>query len=280
MEQVIAYPGSAATSLSPPSRDGRRRELASFLRGRREALLPEALGMPRTARRRVGGLRREEVAEAAGISAAWYTWIEQAREVNLSLTTLNGISRALRLNEDERAHLFELAGQPIPVPEAGQDDEAMVSLRAMLGGLDPNPAYALDSHWQIVAWNKSAAIIFGDLNAMPTDDRNYLRLIFTSPRLRELFVNWEEVARCSLAHFRGDSAGNVDDVRWELLVSDLRRHSRTFREWWKQHNVAWPHSWRKELRLPDGNRIYNTFDLALLRPMRLRIVSYIPAVEG
>jgi len=278
MEQVVDYPRSGTTSLGSAPRDGRRRELASFLRSRREAVAPEAVGMPRTARRRVRGLRREEVAEAAGISAAWYTWIEQARDLNLSLATLNGIARALRLNEDERAHLFELAGQPIPVPEPRQDDEAMVSLRALLGGLDPNPAYALDSQWNVIAWNKGAEIIFGNLTGVPIEDRNYLRLIFTSQRLRELFVNWEEVARCSLAHFRGDSAGNVDEVRWELLVSDLKKRSRTFREWWKQHNVAWPHSWRKELRTSDGVRVYNTFDLALLRPMRLRIISYIPAI--
>ena len=80
-----------------------------------------------------------------------------------------------------------------------------------------------------------------------------------------------------MAHFRSDSAVNVDDVRWDLLVSDLKKQSRTFRDWWKQHDVAWPHSWRKELRLPDGNRVYNTFDLALVRPMRLRVISYIPA---
>jgi transcriptional regulator with XRE-family HTH domain len=280
MEQVTEHPRSGTTSLSLASGEGRRRELASFLRRRREGVVPEAVGMPRTARRRVSGLRREEVAEAAGISAAWYTWIEQAREVNLSLSTLNGISRALRLNEDERAHLFELAGQPIPVPEARQDDEAIVSLQAMLGALDPNPAYAVDSQWQIIAWNKGAETIFGDLSAIPAGDRNYLKLIFTSPGLRELFVNWEEVARCSLAHFRSDSAGNVDDVRWDLLVSDLKKQSRTFREWWTHHDVAWPHSWRKELRLPHGNRVFNTFDLALLRPMRLRIVTYIPAAEG
>jgi transcriptional regulator with XRE-family HTH domain len=277
MEQVIDYPRISTITLSLTSRDGHRRELANFLRQRRESVAPEAVGMPRTARRRVRGLRREEVAEAAGISAAWYTWIEQARDVNLSLATLNGISRALRLNEDERAHLFELAGQPIPIPEACPDSEAMLSLHALLGGLEPNPAYALDSYWQIIAWNKGAEIIFGDLSTMSLENRNYVRLIFTSPRLRELFANWEEAARCALAHFRSDSAGNVEEVGWNVLVSDLKEQSPTFKDWWKQHNVAWPHSWRKELRLPDGTKVYNTFDLALHRPMRLRIVSYIPA---
>jgi transcriptional regulator with XRE-family HTH domain len=87
------------------------KNLASFLRSRRESLSPEATGIPRTLRRRVRGLRREEVAEAAGISTAWYTWIEQARDLNLSITTLDSIGHALHLNAEERKHLFQLAGQ-------------------------------------------------------------------------------------------------------------------------------------------------------------------------
>src|ERR1700744_1784816 len=122
MEQESRYPGTATPTLDAQSGEERRRQLAHFLKTRRGLLTPASVGLPQTRRRRVQGLRREEVAEAAGISVAWYTWIEQARDLNLSLATLNGISRALRLNEDERAHLFELAGQPIPVPEARQDD--------------------------------------------------------------------------------------------------------------------------------------------------------------
>ncbi len=120
MEQVIAYPGTTTPTLSTNSR---RHELAGFLRSRRENLSPEALGLPRTTRRRVPGLRREEVAEAAGISTAWYTWIEQARDLNLSLATLDSLGQALRLDPQERAHLFQLAGHPpIPLPTAQPND--------------------------------------------------------------------------------------------------------------------------------------------------------------
>jgi MmyB-like transcription regulator ligand binding domain len=143
--------------------------------------------------------------------------------------------------------------------------------------MEPNPAYALDPQWEILAWNKGAETLFGDLGQMSREERNYLKLIFTSPVLQKLFVNWSEVARCALAHFRSDSAGHVDDPKWIRMVADLKQRSSTFREWWPQHNVAWPHSWRKELRLPDGNKIYNSFDMELSRPSRLRIVTYIPA---
>ncbi|MDE1176880.1 MAG: helix-turn-helix transcriptional regulator [Edaphobacter sp.] len=282
MEQVISYPGTGTPTLASDISfhgDSRRRELAGFLRNRRASLSPEEIGLPRTTRRRVRGLRREEVAEAAGISTAWYTWIEQARDLNISVATLDSISRALHLAEQERAHLFQLAGQPVPSPAVPADDHIMTPLQAMLDGMNPNPAYALNPRWDFVAWNNAASTAFGDLAAMSPGERNYLRLVFTSPHLQNLFVNWEEVARCSLAHFRTDSVALIDDPSWIAMVADLRRRSATFREWWTQHNVAWPLSWRKELRLPDGHRIYNTFDMELSRPSRLRVVTYIPSTQ-
>jgi transcriptional regulator with XRE-family HTH domain len=145
MEQVISYPRTGTPTLTPPlnrnlNGNSRRQELASFLRSRRESLSPEATGIPRTLRRRVRGLRREEVAEAAGISTAWYTWIEQARDLNLSIATLDSIGRALHLNAEEREHLFQLAGQNAPLPTSQQDDLVMTPLREMLRGMEPNPA--------------------------------------------------------------------------------------------------------------------------------------------
>lgn len=279
MEQVIAYPGTGTPTLSRPvplHGDSRRRELANFLRSRREMLSPEAIGLPRTSRRRVRGLRREEVAEAAGISTAWYTWIEQARDLNLSLATLDSIGDALHLKPQERAHLFQLAGQPIAVPIPQQDDIVMTPLRAMLQGMEPHPAYVLDPQWHFVAWNRGTEALFGPLGDLSFEERNFVKLIFTSPSFQRIFINWEDVARCALAHFRSDSAANVDDPYWLRMVAHLKKRSPHFREWWAQHNVAWPHSWRKELLLPEGKKIYNTFDMELSRPSRLRIVTYIP----
>jgi len=283
MEQVIRYPGTVTPTLDSDTSpnvtgESRRRELASFLLSRRESLSPEAIGLVRTQRCRVRGLRREEVAEAAGISTAWYTYIEQARDLKLSVVTLDNIGRALRLNTEERSHLFELAGQTASPKNAPPDDLVMAPLKEMLRGMNPNPAYALDARWEIVAWNQASEAIFGDLALLPREERNYMKLIFTAPAFRELFVNWEEVARCSLAHFRSDSAGLVDDPDWIRMVADLKRRSGTFRDLWPRHNVAWPHNWRKELRLTTGNQFFNSFDMELSRPLRLRIVTYIPTL--
>lgn len=263
-QPVVADPGTATTT--------RRQELASFLKARREALAPSNPGT----RRRVKGLRREEVAEAAGISVAWYTWIEQARELNLSTETLEGLSRALQLQPQERSHLYELAGSTAPLTEDGQVDLALPSIRQMLDSMHPNPSYVLDLNWNVLAWNASADTLFG-FSQMPVERRNYIWLCFTSPDFRALFTRWEGVAHCAMAHFRTDSVGSVEDPAWLARIEELCAASPEFREWWPLHNVAWPHSWRKELRHPhNGQTVYNTFDLELYRPARLRIVTYMP----
>ena len=280
MEQESVYPRTGSTTLIPifqVADDSRRRELADFLRARRGSLSPEQIGLPLTRRRRVRGLRREEVAEAAGISTAWYTYIEQARDLNLSPATLGRIGLALHLNDEERDHLFQLAGHAAPQQEDQGATMVMTPLLGMLRGMEPNPAYALDPKWNIVAWNRASEAIFGDLDTVPLAERNYLNLIFTSPALRERFVNWEDVARCSIAHFRTDSAGHVNDPEWIRMVDELRGRSDFFRDWWPKHNVAWPHTWRKELRTSGGNRIFHSFDMELSKPARLRIVTYIPS---
>ncbi|HEY6849318.1 MAG TPA: helix-turn-helix transcriptional regulator [Terracidiphilus sp.] len=280
MEQDRRYPGTSTPTLTSMPEMGdysRRRELADFLRARREGLSPERIGLPLTRRRRVPGLRREEVAEAAGISTAWYTYIEQARDLNLSPATLGRIGLALHLNGEERDHLFQLAGHAAPLQEDQGVTMVMTPLLGMLRGMEPNPAYALDPKWNIVAWNRASETIFGDLESVHPAERNYLNLIFTSSVLRERFVNWEDVARCSIAHFRTDSAAHVNDPEWMRMVDELRARSGFFRDWWPKHNVAWPHTWRKELRTPGGNRIFHSFDMELSKPARLRIVTYIPS---
>ncbi len=263
-QPVVADPGTVTTTL--------RQELAHFVRSRREALTPTRSG----GRRRVKGLRREEVAEAAGISVAWYTWIEQAREVNLSDETLEGLSRALCLQPQERSHLFELAGSTAPVAESGEVDSVLPSIRLMLESMHPNPSYVLDLNWNVLAWNESADALFG-FSALPVERRNYVWICFATPEFRDLFTRWEEVARCTIAHFRSDSVGSVEDPTWLARIEELNDASSEFREWWPLHNVAWPHSTRKELRAPHlGQRVFTTFDLELYRPARLRIVTYLP----
>ncbi len=234
--------------------------------------------MPNTARRRVKGLRREEVAEAAGISVAWYTWIEQARDLHISEATLESLSTALHFSNPERTHLYRLAGHADPLPQAGHAENVLGSVKDMIASMDPNPSYALNSTWDVVAWNNSAAKVIWDFGKLSEHERNFVRLVFTNDAFRKMYVNWEEVAHCTLAHFRIDSVAHVEDIRWLQLVDEMNAQSAEFRSWWPRHNVAWPHSWRKELDHPRMGKIaFNTLDLELHNPARLRIVTYIPA---
>lgn len=134
----------------------RLRELADFLKTRRARLTPASVGLPAGSRRRAKGLRREEVAELAGISVTWYTWLEQARPVNVSSRTVQNIARALRLDDDERQHLFQLAQLPLLAEYAKLPQELDESVHAILHALGTNPAYALGKQWEILGWNEAA----------------------------------------------------------------------------------------------------------------------------
>ena len=183
MGQESIHPRSDSTNLrSGPPLDGslRRMELAGFLRARRASLTPSQVGLPNTARRRVKGLRREEVAEAAGISVAWYTWIEQARDLHISEVTLESLSTALHLSNPERTHLYRLAGHADPLPQAGHAENVLGAVKDMIASMDPNPSYALNSTWDVVAWNSAATKVIWDFGRLPERERNFVRLVFTN----------------------------------------------------------------------------------------------------
>jgi transcriptional regulator with XRE-family HTH domain len=279
MEQESAYPGISTPSLEKNAGEERRRQLADFLRTRRASLVPAALGLPSTRRRRVNGLRREEVAEAAGISVAWYTWVEQGRDLNLSTGTLQRLSAALRLTEAEQGHLYRLAGHPPPYSPVRDDESVIPVLDRMIRAMEPNPAYVLDPVWNVVAWNADAVDLFGDFEKIPAEHRNMVRLVFLDEGFRNRFCNWLEVACCVLGHFRSDSAEHVEDAYWKTLVSDLNAGSEQFHVWWEHHNVTSPFHRRKEIAHPvHGRKVYDSLDLQLFQPGRYRIVTYVERI--
>jgi transcriptional regulator with XRE-family HTH domain len=216
-----------------------RRALAEFVRAHRLRLTPASVGLTAGGRRRTPGLRREEVAQLSGISATWYSWIEQAREVSVSPAALARLCATLQLSPAERAYLFELAGKRDPAmpPSAGTMD-APPALVAAVNAVG-SPAYLLDRLWRARAWNQAAAELFtGWLDGdAPGDDRNLLRYMFLNPAARALVVDWRDRARRLLAEFRLEQGRHLDDAEMTALVAELRRQSPLFRTAWEEQIV-------------------------------------------
>src|SRR5262249_55189617 len=175
--------------------------LGGFLRDRRTKLDPAAFGIPLT-RRRTPGLRREEVAQRANVSATWYTWLEQGRGGAPSADVLNRIARALMLTDDEREHLFLLGLGRAPEVRYRAAESVTPRLQRVLDALELSPAFVKTATWDIVAWNRAASAVLIDYGALTAEQRNILRLIFCDCRIRALQFDWESVARFAVAAFR------------------------------------------------------------------------------
>jgi len=255
----------------------RRRELADFLRTRRTRLSPACAGLSEKSRRRTPGLRREEVAELADIGIAWYTWLEQGRDIRASADALERVAGALQLNTDERLALFLLARQHPPLAPL-TENAVTPALQRFLDCQSPNPAYTTNRRWDLVAWNKQASLILGDVEAYPQEQRNIVWLIFTDPWPRRVLVDWESVAQRVLALFRLDFARHPGDPG--CLIDRLQEASPEFRQWWPRHDVIGsPHS-RKALNHPDLGRL--VFEPMVFHPQEapsLRVSVYSPISE-
>lgn len=251
-------------------------ELGDFLRSRRTRARPDAAGAVNGRRRRTPGLRREEVAERAGISTDWYTRLEQGRSVSPSHSTIDALAHALDLDPQEHAHLRALAGK---APAASFTREAVPqTLRKIIHSL-PHPAYVTGRRWDLLAWNAAAVEVFGDFGALPKADRNLLLFVFADPRARALFGNeWAHVARAMLAQFRGNYDLWGGDPAFADLVGRLHQASPAFAGWWKAHDVRAPVSGRKTLLHPTLGQL--RFDHASFQANDapdLKLVIYAPA---
>ena len=215
----------------------RRAELGQFLRSRRERLTPQQAGVICAGRRRTPGLRREEVAQLTGMSMTWYTWLEQGRDINVSDQVLDALSRALRLDHDERSHLFALAAAHDPTT-AEDCDAVTPQMRAVLDKLNPYPACVQGAKYDLLAYNSTLRWLFGDLDAVPKERRNCVSLVFTEPAWRQGIINWEASAARMVANLRVAMAEHVGDAPWRNLVSRLRSASPEFAELWDRHAIA------------------------------------------
>jgi len=214
--------------------DPRRSEFGDFLRSRREKLTPKAVGLPIGRRRRTAGLRREEVAELAGIGVDWYIRLEQGRTVSPSVTTIDALARALRLGKAEHAHLKALARDADrrafvreSVPEA---------IQRLVHGLN-QPAYITGRRWDILTWNAAAEEIFA-FGRLAEEDRNSLILVLTNPHTRRLFgKSWTEEAKRMVAQFRATHDLWAGDPAFIELLERLRQGCPEFRTWWEAHDI-------------------------------------------
>lgn len=226
----------------------RLQELRDFLRKRRARLTPEEVGLPRGNRRRAPGLKRAEVAQLAGISVDWYTWLEQGRPISVSTQLLESLVQALHLNDNEREHLFFLAHQQPPPVRVMEPETVSPTLQRYLNNQGLSPAFVLGRRWDVIAWNKAACVVFGDFGQMTSFERNSVWQLFTSPVPRQLLVDWEGHARRLLAQFRATCGRYPDDPRLTELIQDLMYRSPEFRTWWPDHEV---------LSAAEGHKIFN-----------------------
>ncbi|UXY21608.1 helix-turn-helix transcriptional regulator [Streptomyces cynarae] len=248
-EQLDSLPEPAAGAGQALDR---RAELSEFLRTRRARLKPEDVGLPDFGRhRRVPGLRREELAQLAGVSVAYYTRLEQGNGRNVSAEVLDAIARALRLTDAEHAHLTHLAKPKAHKKKpATRTQQVRAALRQLLDSFDGVPAYIVGRHADILAWNRMAAAVFGDWAQLPPQERNWARMTFLKPEYQDLFVDWEQKAIDIVCQLRYQAGCHPDDPRLSALVGELSVKSEEFRRLWATHDVKEKSHGLKRLRHP------------------------------
>ncbi|MEW1675770.1 helix-turn-helix transcriptional regulator [Streptomyces noursei] len=219
------------------------RELGDFLRSRRARIQPEEVGLPGHGRRRVPGLRREEVAQLAGVSVDYYIRLEQGRGPSVSDAVLDAVGRVLRLDDTEQEYLRRVARPAARraaarrAPAGGSaPQQVRPGLRLLLDTLDRAPAFVLGRRMDVLAWNDLGDAVVG-FSRMAPEDRNMPRQVFLDPRARELYPDWAAVAAETVAHLRLDAGQHPHDAQLTTLVGELSLRSEDFRRLWADHQV-------------------------------------------
>ncbi|GCD40521.1 helix-turn-helix transcriptional regulator [Streptomyces paromomycinus] len=241
-----------------------RAELGAFLRSRRQRITPDQVGLPHTGRRRTPGLRREELALLAGISATWYTYLEQGRDIRASDQVLDALATALRLDRHERDHLFQLAGHA-PGTRAGEPERLTAEVAAVPLLLQPQPAYIIGGNYDVLSCNQAADELFPNLTTATDRPANFVRWVFLDPVAQDVVVDWEQEARGLLARLRTLAGRHPSDPAYTRLIDELTTGSPQARAWWSQYDVQVRRGGRKRLRRRNGEAVefvYTAFHLA------------------
>jgi transcriptional regulator with XRE-family HTH domain len=250
-------------------------ELGAFLRSRRERVVSELVGLDPGPRRRVPGLRREELAQLVHVSADYLVRLEQGRVGRPSPEIVDCLARVLMLDDAERRHLFRLAGASEPAV-AGDGTMVRPGLALLVRSLEPSPAVLLSRRLDLLAWNPAADALLGPFGG----ERNYARLVFCDPRTRSLHADWEEAARQTVALLRFAAARNPDDATLRALVDELRAADPRVETWWDAHDVAQKSHGAKHYRHPQVGDLTLHYEALVLAEDGDQILTIYAAEPG
>ncbi|PGA46563.1 transcriptional regulator [Bacillus thuringiensis] len=256
--------------------------LSAFLKAKRAQISPQSIGLSAGNRRRTPGLRREEVAQLAGVSTTWYTWLEQGRDIKVSTIVLDCISKALQLNNDETDYLYDLAFETNSESTSPKKDQSKLSpsLIRILDELTYCPTIITDRHCHIMGWNPAAAYVFLDFEQIPNDQRNLIRLVFTRKELKALAVNWEHFVKGFLAIFRTYYGRYLDDEWYSQFIEEMSRSHPEFQNLWQESQVSKAPDMIIEFRhAKAGKMLFNLTSFQVQGDMDLRCSIYTPVGE-
>ncbi|MFI6321390.1 helix-turn-helix transcriptional regulator [Nonomuraea sp. NPDC050556] len=260
--------------------EDRRSDLAAFLRTRRERITPEMVGLPSGRRRRTPGLRREEVAQLAGVGVTWYTWLEQGRPINASVQVLDAIARTLRLERAEHGHFYRLAGLTV-APSKAECATVTAEMQQILDQLTPMPAAIVTSRHDVLAWNAAYAALFPELVGAPEEERNSLWQAFVLGNWATEFTDRAEELSGAVAIFRGSYSRHADDPTWQEFVRRLCAMSAEFAAMWERQDVAEPGGREKRFRHADvGDMTFRSSVFGYSGAPETRLVVYSPGDEN
>ena len=264
------------------NRDTRLQTLSDFLKSKRSKLQPQMVGLPTGSRRRTIGLRREEVAQLAGVSTTWYTWLEQGRDIKVSISVLDAVSDALQLNKDERKYLYGLALDEGSTYLEEVEEEMVItpSLEKILLELRYCPTIITDRRCFIVGWNEAAAKVFLDFNKIPKENRNLIELLFSRKELKALAVNWEDFAKGFISIFRTYVGEYLADEWYTDFIQRMKDDYLAFDSMWNESEVSSAPEVVIEFRHSKaGKMLYNLTSLQVQGANDLRCSIYTP-VDG
>jgi transcriptional regulator with XRE-family HTH domain len=259
----------------------RRTELAAFLRARRERISPEDVGLPPGIRRRTAGLRREELAQLAGVGVTWYTWLEQGRPINASVQVLDAIATTLRLDAVERAHLFRLADLPGAATAASDCGDCPLppEVQQILDAVK-FPACVLTERFDVIAWNDVYGALFPRITEAPPGERNTLLGSLTAPPCCSPLEDQGTHCVALVGQLRAAYGRHVGDPAWTHFIRRLEAVSPAFAEAWASHDVAQPTRYTKRFRHPTvGHLTTTSTSFAVTAVPGARLVVYTPDDE-